>query len=193
MTHATHDSSAVVVLNSPFGWFGLRGDDSAVGTVVFGHASAAEVHERLQSTRRRSAPDLLRDAAAQIARYLEGEPIDLGGIPIDFGRPTAFQARVRRALRRVPYGETVTYAELAARAGAPRAARAVGTVMATNPVPLLIPCHRVVGTGGRLGGFSAPQGLAMKRALLSLEAGLPEPLAELRRPCHTARAMTHLR
>ena len=70
----------------------------------------------------------------------------------------------------MPRGETVSYAELAGRAGSPNAARAVGGVMAGNRVPLLVPCHRVVGAGGRLGGFSAPTGVELKKRLLALEA-----------------------
>ena len=80
---------------------------------------------------------------------------------------TTFTARVLAALRRIPRGTTITYGELARRMGAPRAARAVGTACGANPLPLFIPCHRVVAAGGRLGGFSA--GLAWKRFLLAKE------------------------
>ncbi len=72
-------------------------------------------------------------------------------------------------LRQVGYGETVSYGELAERSGSPRAARAVGTVMATNRIPLILPCHRVLGSAGRIGGFSAPQGIDLKRRMLDLE------------------------
>ena len=102
-----------------------------------------------------------------MGQYLAGRrrrftvPVDLSGVP-------AFQRRVLQALRRVPYGRTITYGQLAARAGRPRAARAVGQAMAHNPVPLIVPCHRVVASGGGLGGFGG--GLALKRRLLALEA-----------------------
>ena len=72
--------------------------------------------------------------------------------------------------RLIPYGQVLTYGELAERAGSPRAARAVGNVMRTNRFPLIVPCHRVVGAAGALGGYSAPTGLKMKRRLLRLEA-----------------------
>ncbi len=85
---------------------------------------------------------------------------------------TAFQRAVIDHCRRIPRGEVLTYGQLAERAGYPRSARAVGNVMATNRVPLIVPCHRVVGAGGNLGGFSAPQGLQMKRRLLRLEGSL---------------------
>jgi methylated-DNA-[protein]-cysteine S-methyltransferase len=83
---------------------------------------------------------------------------------------TDFQRKVLDACRAIPPGETLSYAELAVIAGAPGAARAVGNVMRTNRIPLVIPCHRVVGSGGSLGGYSAPDGLAMKRKLLEREA-----------------------
>ena len=87
----------------------------------------------------------------------------------DYSGMTAFKKKVLQELRKVPAGSTVTYGELAAAAGSPGAARAVGNVMATNPVPLFVPCHRVVATDG-LGGFTG--GLHVKRALLKLEKAL---------------------
>ncbi len=92
-------------------------------------------------------------------------PIDLSGVQ------SAFRRTVLETLRReVPWGETVTYGELAALAGAPGAARAVGTTMARNPVPLVVPCHRVVASGGRIGGYGGGlHGVALKRTLLERE------------------------
>lgn len=86
---------------------------------------------------------------------------------------TPFTRRVLAALRRVPRGTTRTYGALARRVGAPRAARAVGTACGANPLPLFIPCHRVVAAGGRLGGFSA--GVAWKRFLLAQECAASAP------------------
>lgn len=80
-----------------------------------------------------------------------------------------FARRIYTELRRVKWGETVTYGELAARAGEPSAARAVGMVMAKNPVPLIVPCHRVVRSDGGIGGFSAPGGADFKKKMLALE------------------------
>jgi len=85
---------------------------------------------------------------------------------------TDFQRRVWRAARTIPWGQTRTYGELAAMAGSPRAARAVGQCMASNPVPLIVPCHRVIRCGGALGGFSAVGGQALKRRLLEWEGSL---------------------
>jgi AraC family transcriptional regulator of adaptative response/methylated-DNA-[protein]-cysteine methyltransferase len=88
-------------------------------------------------------------------------------LPLDV-HATAFRRRVWEALRRIPAGETRSYGEVAAAVGAPRAARAVGTACATNPVPIVVPCHRVVGAHGSLGGYAG--GLARKRQLLDAEA-----------------------
>jgi len=101
-----------------------------------------------------------------VTRALQGRPV--GEIPpLDLASGTKFQRQVWEALRRIPAGRTETYAQVAAAVGRPRAARAVGGSCGANPVPLLIPCHRVVATGGGLGGFSG--GLQWKMKLLALE------------------------
>jgi O-6-methylguanine DNA methyltransferase len=93
--------------------------------------------------------------------------------PLDLAQGTEFHQAVWRALTEIPTGETRTYKQIAARLGRPKAARAVGQACGANPIPLLIPCHRVVAAGGRLGGFSA--GLAWKELLLEREARSPRP------------------
>ena len=90
-------------------------------------------------------------------------------VPVALDAKTEFRRRVLQQCRRIPYGDTLTYAELAVAAGSPRACRAVGNIMARNRIPLVIPCHRVVGSHGSLGGYSAPSGLPMKQRLLRLE------------------------
>jgi len=106
-------------------------------------------------------------AEREIVEYLAGRRRRFT-VPADLSAAPPFHRKVLAALARVPYGRTVTYGQLAARAGRPRAARAVGQTMARNPVPLVIPCHRVVAGGGGLGGFGG--GLDLKRRLLALEA-----------------------
>jgi methylated-DNA-[protein]-cysteine S-methyltransferase len=109
------------------------------------------------------------EAAALVAAALAGERPDLSTVALDLGRLTPFRRAIAGLLRRVPPGSTVTYGELARLAGAPGAARAVGRAMATNPVPILVPCHRVLAAGQRIGGFSAHGGAQTKVDLLALE------------------------
>lgn len=108
----------------------------------------------------------------RLEAYAAGEPVDFRAVPVDFDGMTGFQKRVASACREVLFGETTTYAALAAAAGSPKAARAVGQCMASNRVPLIVPCHRVLGSDRRLGGFSAPGGIDLKRRLLKLEGVL---------------------
>ncbi len=107
----------------------------------------------------------------QAVRYFEGERIDFSPIDLDLSGVDPFRRAVYEALRQVEFGETVTYGELAKRAGAtqPQAAQDVGVAMARNPVPLIIPCHRVLAAGGKLGGFSAPGRTETKEKMLAIE------------------------
>lgn len=104
-----------------------------------------------------------------IQEYLAGRSRDLD-LPLDM-RGTPFQISVWRQLCLIPYGQVITYGELARRVGKPGAARAVGAANGANPIPLVVPCHRVVAAGGALGGFGG--GLPLKRKLLELEGALP--------------------
>jgi len=107
----------------------------------------------------------------QAQRYFAGERIDFDAIGLDLSRVDPFRRSIYDALRKVGFGETVTYGELAKRVGAsePQAAQDVGVAMARNPVPLIIPCHRVLAAGGKLGGFSAPGRTETKQKMLALE------------------------
>ncbi|MCM2263712.1 MAG: methylated-DNA--[protein]-cysteine S-methyltransferase [Desulfuromonadales bacterium] len=111
---------------------------------------------------------VLRQAATELAEYFAGFRKDFA-VPLELPGWPQFSARVMAALRAVPYGETLSYGELAARVGSPRAARAVGQVMAANPLPIIIPCHRVVASHGLTGGYSGGGGLRTKRWLLEWE------------------------
>jgi methylated-DNA-[protein]-cysteine S-methyltransferase len=135
---------------------------------------SAEVAGRLL---RRRLPDAEpaapeAEAAAAIAavrRYFAGEPADFAGIRLDLDADP-FVARIDEAVRQLGWGSTTTYGALARELGAgPEAARDVGQAMARNPVPLIVPCHRVLAAGGKVGGFSAPGGAATKRRMLELE------------------------
>jgi methylated-DNA-[protein]-cysteine S-methyltransferase len=110
--------------------------------------------------------------AELLACYAAGGDVDFSDVELDLEYQTPLGRRVIAACRAIPHGEVRTYGELAAECGAPGAARAVGSVMAKNRHPLVVPCHRVVGAGGGLGGYSAPEGLRMKRRLLAMEGAV---------------------
>lgn len=114
-------------------------------------------------------PRKWRDLARRLGRVLAGERVAFDDVTLEMSGIPGFHERIYALLRRVPAGETLSYGELAARAGSPGAARAVGQAMARNRWPIVVPCHRVLRSGGRLGGFSAPGGIAFKRVLLEAE------------------------
>lgn len=105
-----------------------------------------------------------------LTRYVAGEKVDWPELPVDLGALPPFHRKVLEELGRIPAGQVMSYGELAAKCDSPRAARAVGQVMAKNPWPLVYPCHRVLASGGKLGGFGP--GLEMKKWLLELEGAL---------------------
>lgn len=119
-----------------------------------------------------ASPERVASAAAQMRDYLEGrrERFDL---PLDLRALSDFQRRVLLAAAEIPRGQVRTYGGLAARIGRPRAARAVGRALGSNPIPIILPCHRVLASDGGLGGYSGGRGVETKRRLLSLEGALP--------------------
>jgi methylated-DNA-[protein]-cysteine S-methyltransferase len=127
----------------------------------------AEMLARVFGRRVLRAPGALDDARRQLDEYFEGRRQTFE-LELDLGLSRDFSRRVLLELARVPYGEVTTYGTLASRAGRPRAARAVGTVMNRNPIPIVLPCHRVVGASGSLVGYGG--GLERKQALLRLES-----------------------
>jgi methylated-DNA-[protein]-cysteine S-methyltransferase len=105
----------------------------------------------------------------QLARYAAGERVTFAHVPLDLGGIDDFGRSIYRAARAVAWGETTTYGALAKEIGTPDAARAVGGAMGRNPIPIIIPCHRVLASGGKSGGFSAFGGVLTKERLLALE------------------------
>ncbi len=114
------------------------------------------------------APERVTAVAAQTHEYLHQERTDFD-LPIDWSVLTPFQAKALRVVHGIEYGRTLTYRDVARKIGQPKAVRAVGRANAANPMPLVIPCHRVLGSDGKLHGFSAPGGLETKAWLLRME------------------------
>jgi methylated-DNA-[protein]-cysteine S-methyltransferase len=160
------------------GWIGLLCRNSRLVSVLVGHACAEEVRraaarqaQEIAGDSRFRECDWNPDLRRRLERYCIGERCNFDDIPLEFPAGTEFQQRVIRATRRISYGTTMSYGRLAEKAGFPRAARAVGTVMSCNRFPIVVPCHRVVATGGKTGGYTSPQGVSLKLRLLALEAG----------------------
>jgi methylated-DNA-[protein]-cysteine S-methyltransferase len=134
---------------------------------------------RIPGARRGTPPAEVVEAVAAVSRYFAGKPTDFSRFTLDLGEQEPFFAQIYEAARRVGWGETTTYGSLAKELGAgPEAARDVGQAMARNPVALIIPCHRVLAAGGKIGGFSAPGGSETKLRMLELEGvdlSPPEP------------------
>jgi len=154
------------VFDTPFGRMAVAATARGLARVVLPNEAAAFRASAAVPQSDRVAEALAAKAEREILEYLAGRrrkftvPVDLSAVP-------PFHAKVLRSLARIPYGRTATYGELAARVGRPRGARAVGQAMARNPVPLVVPCHRVIAGGGGLGGYGG--GLELKRQLLDLE------------------------
>ena len=115
------------------------------------------------------APARLDDARRELDEYFDGQRTGFD-LPIDWALTRGFTSKVLRATARIGFGETSTYAEVAQRAGSPRAVRAAGNALGANPLPVVVPCHRVLRTGGALGGYTG--GLERKEFLLRLEGVL---------------------
>ena len=113
--------------------------------------------------------ETVRAAIAAIVALLEGEPRDLTGITLDMERVPDFHRRVYRVAQAIPPGATLTYGDVARRLGDPGGAQAVGQALGRNPFAIIVPCHRVVAAGGKIGGFSANGGAATKQRILAIE------------------------
>ncbi len=165
-------TESLTVFPSRLGWMAIAGTGPVVRHLTFGHrnrrAAVQAIVARLHGDLREEPWNA--DLVVRLQAYAGGWPEDFRDIAIDPGPQTPFRARVIARCREIPWGATATYGELAASAGSPQAARAVGNCMAANRIPLIVPCHRVVATGAGLGGYSAPGGLATKRRLLALES-----------------------
>ncbi|MHB0959670.1 MAG: methylated-DNA--[protein]-cysteine S-methyltransferase [Pirellulaceae bacterium] len=164
------------VFPSQLGWMAACWQGSRLQQLLFGYTSQRKAQDAMggQAADRRSLEPPRQELIYRLQAVAQGEADDFLDVELDLHDRTAFQRAVICQCRQIPWGEVRTYGQLGALAGYPRAARAVGSVMAANRVPLIVPCHRVVGAAGNLGGFSAPQGLSMKRRLLQLE-GFHEP------------------
>ncbi len=159
------------IFKTASGWAGVAGTKHGICRIVFPQRTKLRAYGELDT----GVPDpsechdspVLREAGQLLRRYFAGKAVSFD-LPLDVRYYTKFQQAVWRAAAEIPYGETRSYLWVAERIGSPRAVRAVGQALGANPVPIIIPCHRVVSSSEGLGGFSG--GLALKKKLLCLEA-----------------------
>jgi len=162
------------VFETAAGFCGIAWSDAGITRFML-PSSTAEATEhnlrrRVANAEPGSPPAHIVAAVNAAKRYFEGEQIDFSDLQLDLSGQDEFFNQIYAAARRVGWGNTTTYGTLAKQVGAgPEVARSVGQAMAKNPVPLIIPCHRVLAAGGKLGGFSAPGGSSTKQRMLELE------------------------
>ena len=160
MTNVRHEVRATRTVDSPVGALVLRASNAGLVSIDVGGDARPPANG--------GEPEALRVldvVEQQLREYFDGRRTTFD-VPLDL-RGTDFQLAAWRALCRIPFGTTVSYADQAVMIGSPRATRAVGSANGRNPIPIIVPCHRVVARDGSLGGYSL--GLDMKRALLALE------------------------
>ena len=132
-------------------------------------ATERRLRRKLAAIRPQTPPPAIAEVMGKIQHYTLGASVDFATVVIDLGDVEPFHRQVYDAARLIAWGRTASYGELARRVGSPEAARAVGRALGHNPVPIIIPCHRVLAKGDRLGGFSAFGGIVLKERLLVLE------------------------
>lgn len=168
---AAECKNRLVVFPTRLGWIALLGCGNVVRNLGLGGSSrtaVAALSPKLLQTAEEGGWN--RSLVRRLEGYAEAVVDDFRDVAIDPGPQTEFRRLVINHCRQIPPGSTVTYGELAARTGRPRSARAVGNCMACNRIPLIVPCHRVVGADGGLRGYSANGGLRLKQSLLDLES-----------------------
>jgi len=168
-------AAAIHIFPTDLGWIALAWRGEQLTRVSFGHPSAAaasaalEVDDELTIVNEKDVPGWIRKLMARLQSFAAGNDERFEDVPLDLAHLSTFQMRVVRACRKISRGQVRSYGELAKAAGSPGAARAVGSVMSHNRYPIIVPCHRVVASGGSLGGFTARDGVNMKQRMLALE------------------------
>jgi methylated-DNA-[protein]-cysteine S-methyltransferase len=158
------------LFETAIGTCGVAWGERGLTAVEFPRSDPEKTRARLarHATETGDVPPDVRRAIDRVVALLAGESTDLAWVEVDFGEMPDFHRRVYELIRRIPPGATLTYGEIARRLGAPGGAQAVGQAMGRNPVPIVVPCHRVLGASSD-GGFSAPGGVETKRRMLAIE------------------------
>jgi len=159
------------VFKTQWGWFGVLGCEAGLVRTQLADTEKDAVKNRLLQgiEGAKQNKTAFSELKTKILDYYQGKSVDFSDVRVYIATFTPFQQKVLTALRMVKYGKTVSYRQLARMAGNPKAARAIGSVMAENPLPLIIPCHRVIKADGTVGMFTATGGTKTKKRMLELE------------------------
>lgn len=159
------------IFPTKWGFFGLAGTEKGLFRSCLSVSSRGRAEKLLLAGVETAVPDERHFSSLQreITAYYERRYVDFTDFEPDFGGLSEFSRKILTACREILYGQTVSYAGLAELAACPKAARAAANVLAKNPMPLIIPCHRVIGADAKIGGFSAPGGVRTKQKMLNLE------------------------
>lgn len=159
-----------VIFNTEMGWVGILASGKGLLATTLPQPSAQEAHQQLDDRvkQARRSPHLSNDLMERLTSYFSGHRVTLAD-ELDLPGATLFQREVWQITRLIPYGETRSYLWVAEQIERPKAARAVGQALGSNPLAIIVPCHRVLASDGRLGGFGG--GVEMKQDLLQMEAG----------------------
>ena len=165
------DGIYYTTFRTPWGWFGLCGYENALLRTCLPVGTREVAKRRLLAGLAHARPnkDYFSDVQEMVKAYFEGSYVDFANVPVCLEALTGFQRRVLGALRDVTCVQIISYKRLAKMTGSPLAVRAVGGVLAKNPLPLVIPCHRVICCDGSLGGFSTAGGVKTKKRMLDME------------------------
>jgi methylated-DNA-[protein]-cysteine S-methyltransferase len=166
-------ASGFALFDTAIGRCGIAWGERGIAGVQLPEAGESETRARMlhrfPTAGEAIPPPEVQRTVDGIVALLRGEESDLSGVALDMDGVPAFHRRVYEAARVIPPGNTLAYGEIAARIGAPGAARAVGQALGRNPFPIVVPCHRVLAAGGKIGGFSAQGGIDTKRRMLAIE------------------------
>jgi O-6-methylguanine DNA methyltransferase len=163
-----------IIFSTTWGWAGFVASQEGLRVLVLPEERKEDVllkiKKELKGNNLLEEKEGWEDLIKNIREYFKGKKVDFSDWQLSLDNYTNFQKKVLQTVRKIPYGETRSYKWVAQNVGYPRAYRAVGNTMKNNPLPLIIPCHRVIKSDGTLGGFSGKEGIALKKRMIDLES-----------------------
>ena len=166
-------ATGFALFDTAIGRCGIAWNERGIAGVQLPEAGEAETRARMlhrfPAAGETAPPREVQQVVERIVALLRGGAGDLAEVALDMDQVPEFHRRVYEVARTIPPGKTLSYGDIAAQLGAPRAARAVGQALGRNPFPIVVPCHRVLAAGGKIGGFSAQGGVTTKRRMLAIE------------------------